>query len=101
MEIVLNFEEREIAVNEKCNFLELNKKLKKLLGSDLPKWDIVGNEVKWLHQFWPTIPYHEPWQPIIYGTATTNNYTITYGDNVLTESIVGFSDNADDAETQG
>lgn len=93
MEIVLNFEEQEIAVNEQCNFVELNKKLKKLLGGDLPKWDIVGNEVLWLHQFWPTVTYHQPWAPIIYGSAMPNTHTITYGDNVLSETIVCFSDN--------
>ena len=79
MEIVLNFEKKEIAVNEDCNFLELHKKLKKLLGDDLIHWTITGPEVNKLT--WDTI-----------------GGTVTYGKEEYPDNIVCFSDNKEYAE---
>ena len=99
MEIVLNFEKKEIAVNEKFNFVDLNKRLKKMLGSDLIKWDIVGAETKWIHQYYPTIIYYEP-VPITWTPTTHSPYEITYGDQTIYDTIVCFSDNNDDEKTK-
>jgi len=90
MEIVLNFERREIAVREPFNFADLHKRLKKMLGDDLIKWDIVG-ETKWVHQYWPSI-YYDPQYPITW-KQTTTPYEITYGDQTISETIIGFTDN--------
>lgn len=97
MEIVLNFSEKELVVNENCNFTELQKKLKKLLRDDLSNWTIAGQEVKWVHQYWPTIRYYEP-HKLIYDRDTTSPYQITYGDRVYSDTIMCFSDNPDHGE---
>lgn len=96
MEIVLNFEEKELAVNDSCNFVDLHRKVKKLLGDDLPNWTIAGKEVKWLWQYFPTIIYTEPKKLIWYDYDSTGR--ITYGDQQLYESIVCFSDNPEHGE---
>ena len=98
MEIVLNFSEKELAVNKNCNFTELQKKLKKLLGDDLKNWTIAGSEVKWVHQYWPTISYYEPAKLIYTTTGTNSPYEITYGDVNITDTIVCFSDDPDHGE---
>jgi len=96
MEILLNFDEKEVAVQEVCNFAELHKKLKKLLGDDLRNWKIAGVETKWIYQYWPTIIYQEPYK--ITWKDSTNPYEFTYGDSSCSESIVCFSDNKEDYE---
>jgi hypothetical protein len=96
MEIVLNFEEKELAVNEDCNFLDLHKKLKKLLGEDLRNWTIAGKEVKWLYQYWPTIIYQEPYK-LTWHTAEMGGFT--YGPGTYTDSVVCFSDNEEHVES--
>lgn len=97
MVVVFNFEEKELVVNENCNFAELQKKLKKLLGDDLGNWTIVGHEVKWVHQYWPTIRYYEP-AKLVWEDTGNSPYKITYGDTVYSDTIVCFSDDPDHGE---
>ena len=75
MELIFNFEKKELAVNEDCNYLELHKRLKKLFGVSLGQWTIVGREVKWAYQYFPT--YIWPDKPLWYETVT-GPYQIDY-----------------------
>jgi len=102
MEIVLNFDEKQVAVNEACNFQELNKKLKKLLGDDLPNWTIAGKDVKWVYQYWPTIIYREPYKLTWDYTVQSKGGPVgfTYNGVAYNDSIVCFSDNPEYAETE-
>ena len=93
MEIAFNFDKKELTVVGPCNFTNLHKRLKKMLGDELLQWDIVG-ETKWLHQYWPVLPYVEPYR-ITWGTisgTTTGPYEITYGSETVVDSILCISD---------
>lgn len=92
MEIVLSFEKKELIVKDNCNFLELHKRLKKLLGDELEEWDIVAQDTKWYYQWWPVYP----WKDITYvpeSGKSNNPYEIKYGSTTIAESVLAISDN--------
>jgi hypothetical protein len=57
MEIVLNFEKKELVVKQAANIKELYKRLKKLLGEDLESWTVVSDGVTWYYPVYPTYPW--------------------------------------------
>jgi hypothetical protein len=97
MELVLNFDEKQVAINEDCSLRELEKKLKTLLGDDYKNWTIAGREVKWVHQYWPTIIYNDKYK-LDWVTVSGTTTELKYGDTSMYESIVCFSDNPEYAE---
>lgn len=93
MEIVFNLDKKELTVIDSCNFVNLHKRLKKMLGDELLQWEIVG-ETKWIHQYWPVLPYTEPYK-ITWGAVdgtTTGPYEITYGTEKFYDTIFCVSD---------
>ena len=95
MEIILNFDRKELVVNEACNFKELHRRLEKLLGDKLIEWTIAGQETKWVYQFWPTYIWHQPYK-ITYDSR--NPHEITLGDKNLHETIFCLTDNREHSE---
>jgi hypothetical protein len=66
MEIVLNFEKKELVVKQASNIKELYKRLKRLLGEDLDSWTMVSDGVSWYYPIYPTYPWPVTWD----GTST-------------------------------
>ena len=76
MEIVVNFDRKELVVKEKANVKELSKRLEKLLGKDLENWEIVSDVVYQDRSWWYYQPYrYHPW-PIVTWKDTTAIYTV-------------------------
>ena len=91
MKVVLNFSEKEIAVSETCNFLELVEKLKKLLGDDLQNWSIAYQQTTWIHQYWPQVLYEPPLR-LTWVDTGESPYKITYGDTTYSDTVICFTD---------
>ena len=97
MEIVLNFEKKEMVVKEAAKINELYDRLKKMLGKDLKNWTIVSDVVYQNNDWWYYKPYrtYPWWSEVICGTddlATWIDYTGGTGE--ITFGTYCFSDNA-------
>jgi len=88
MEIVLNFDKKELVIKESSNVEELYKRLKDLLKKDLKNWEIVSDVVYQDNSWWYYQPYQTyPWQPYVtWDTAGTSTATYTNGTTVLPSS---------------
>jgi len=100
MEIVLNFDKKELVIKEAAKIGELYERLKEMLGKDLKNWTIVSDIVYNNNSWWYYQPYKTyPWWPIVtYGSTT--GYTLTNVDgtaNQITSGTYCLSDKATDA----
>ena len=92
MEIVLNFDKKELVIKEKANVKELYKRLEKLLGKDIGEWDVVSDVVYKDNNWWYYQPYrYHPWPSVDWIDSTV---TYTVGDEKLASSgVYCISDN--------
>jgi len=75
MEIVLNFDKKEMVIKEKSNLKELYTRLEKLLGKDLKNWEVVSDVVYQNSNWW----YYQPYQTFPWYDDTIRPGTITCG----------------------
>ena len=76
MEVVLNFDRKELVIKEKANVKELYKRLEKLLGKELGEWSIVSDVVYQDKTWWYYQPYRTyPW---VYPYVGTGEGTSVY-----------------------
>ena len=59
MEIVLNFEKKQLVVKHAANIKALYKRLKTLLGKDLDSWEMVSDNATWYYPVYPIYPWPE------------------------------------------
>ena len=80
MEIVLNFDKKELVIKESSNVEELYKRLKDLLKKDLKNWEIVSDVVYQNNDWWYYKPYRTyPWKNPVWADTTTGTATYTNG----------------------
>ena len=88
MEIVLNFDKKELIIKERSNVKKLFEKLENLLGKDLKNWEIVSDVIYQRGTWWYS---HEPYPYITWGsdvgTITTGTYCLT-DDSAQVDTIV-------------
>ena len=78
MEIVLNFDEKELVIKDKSNIEKLYDKLKGLLGKDLKNWVIVSDVVYQDRSWWYYQPYKTyPWDYLRVTRADTSSVPST------------------------
>ena len=93
MELVLNFDKKEMVVKEAANLKELYDRLEKLLGKELKNWTVVSDVVYrdntwWYYQPYKTYPWYEWIQTP--GTVTSGTYCVSdngTSDNVTPEKL--------------
>ena len=86
MEIVLNFDKKEMVVKEAAKVKELLKRLEKMLGKDLDNWDIVSDVVYrnndwWYHRPYPTYPWYD-WE------VTSGTYCVSDKVGTTTDALI-------------
>jgi hypothetical protein len=58
MEVLFNFEKKELVIKSDANFLEVYRRIKKFIGKkDLENWSIVSETVYWHYPVYPTYPW--------------------------------------------
>ena len=88
MEIVLNFDRKEIVIKDNVNIRELYKRLKGLLAKDLENWVFTSDAATWYYPILPTYPW--PRYEVDAGDYTTSVYCLS--DEATTECVVDGKD---------
>ena len=101
MEVVLNFDRKELVVKEAAKINELFDRLTKMLGKDLKNWTIVSDVVYRNNDWWYYRPHRTyPWWPTVtWGTTDFDGYTVTNFDGTtekITSGIYCLSDKTSD-----
>jgi hypothetical protein len=91
MEIVLNFEKKELVVKQASNIKKLYKRLKRLLGEDLDSWTVVSDGATWYYPVYPTYPWPVTWDGTSTGDPIPESSTTIYCLSDQVETTAGFT----------